>query len=295
MRPDRTNGSLLILPAALMLVALLGCGRENFATQGNPYLSSKRLAQLAPGGASSGFYPLEVGNHWQYDRVFTLQFAPDADPSDTIRSEVSRELIGQELMNGRQYVVEEQIILQDSRPGEVFTNLTHYRQDLSGLYYLDTSPTNLVEATTAEIGTHQAALDEVIQRLSLLRKGALGARAAGKPGGAFVDEVMLLQYPLRPGASWVLREDPRFVYTVEGVETLDLPVGKQLGYRIRVDLGLEPDPNSSVHVWFGRIGFLGYRISFVQLGGNPFPYFEGLEEEWLTDASLTRNAVNSAK
>ncbi len=69
------------------------------------------------------------------------------------------------------------------------------------------------------------------------------------------NEITRLGYPLRPGASWVIRADPYFDSAVEGAEVLDLAVGRVPAWRIRIGVqGLGPD--DQVHLWCGRSGFL---------------------------------------
>jgi hypothetical protein len=311
MRPNRSRHPLLIAILGIVLLSL-ACARQNPIAPSNTAAvvgSSPRLAATPPAPSRADFYPLTIGNHWHYDRTFLLRYAPGADPGDTIRSEVDRDLIGKEVLFGREYVLEQETIVQDSRPGEIFRYWTRFRQDREGLYYADlfaseppqtddvstpmavSSPVPATPNLNASVPSTQqrlAVYEMAERRLSILRQAALGARrwATGGPGGAASNEVTLLQYPLRPGASWALREDPRVVYTVEALETLDLPIGRRLGYRIRVDFGSEPDPNSTTHVWYGRAGMLGYRIWLLQIGGYPSGYFEAEEEEWLEEATL---------
>ena len=310
MRPNRSRHPLLVLILWIVLLSL-ACARQNPIAPSNTAAalrSSPRLAATSPTPGRADFYPLTIGNHWHYDRTFLLRYAPGADPGDTIRSEVDRDLIGAEVLFGREYVLEQETIVQDSRPGEVFRYWTRYRQGREGLYYADlcaceppqtdgvsmpiaeNSPQAATPNLNASAPTTQqrlAAYEMVARRLSILRRAVLGAlrEATEGSGGAASNEVALLRYPLRPGASWVLREDPRFVYTVEALETLDLPIGRELGYRIRVDFGSEPDPNSTTHVWFGRAGRLGYRIWLLQVG-DTYGYVEAEEEEWLEEATL---------
>ena len=118
------------------------------------------------------------------------------------------------------------------------------------------------------------------QRFRLMRQAITGLTSSGKPGGTLSNEATQLQYPLRPGLTWVLRDDPRFIYTVEALEHVDLPIGREMGYRIRVDVGTQPNPDHSVYVWFGRLGMLGFR--FHEQG----PDYSADQTQWLTAASV---------
>jgi len=97
-----------------------------------------------------------------------------------------------------------------------------------------------------------------MEKQAALRTAALhGARSAGigAIAEALSGEITLLRYPLAVSKSWHVREDPLFVYTVEGQETIDLPAGRFSGWRIRIDSELF-GPDVAAHVWYGHDGLL---------------------------------------
>ncbi|TPW17250.1 MAG: hypothetical protein FD129_451, partial [bacterium] len=105
-----------------------------------------------------------------------------------------------------------------------------------------------------------------------------------------------LQYPLHPGAGWIMRpEDDPFLITrnVEGREVLDLPFGRLPAWRINHDLPGFFGPNDYAHFWFGREGFYGYRLhveaDWTDASGERLGTYIGDESEMLTEANLVEN------
>jgi len=90
-----------------------------------------------------------------------------------------------------------------------------------------------------------------------VRSGVIGVSS-----GPLSGEIALLRYPLAPSKTWHVREDPLFVYTVEGQESLDLPAGSFTGWRIRIDSDLF-GPDVLAHVWYGRDGLLQLQAHVV--------------------------------
>jgi hypothetical protein len=105
-----------------------------------------------------------------------------------------------------------------------------------------------------------------------LHGASLAAAGSGTGAGPFPDELTRLDYPLHPGAKWVLRTDPYFTGTVERVELVDLPAGRFQAYRIRLGSDLF-GPNDRVLLYWGRSGELGHsfhlEIVATDENGNP--------------------------
>ena len=339
MRPN-LPGPLSLLIATRVSLALLvgvilsGCGGSSTAPTAP---SATDHAALATGGASKSiaqsgaqlaqstggdFYPLSVGNLWQYSRAFSL--GDEVGPPYDIRSAVTRELIGTETLLDRSYVVEEERTVQDTRPGELFRTWTRYRQDRAGLYYADVcgcdppildggtggsasqESSTRVDASTPSwevlkgryAPEQQPAFEAAYARLkahlnrarhALEMASARMSRDPGPPGGANDSEVGFLKYPLHVGSSWSIREDIRLTWTVEGVERIDLPGGQFTAYRIRVRYeGMQPDDEAII--WYGRSGRLAHRLHLSGIAtdsdGNPIGTFTSDESEELVGLSL---------
>lgn len=259
-------------------------------------------ASHSPEGAP---FPLTIGNRWRSvsDDRFRLEPLGGGPPADefTIHSDITRILIGTEILFGRSYVVEEETAVQASVPDThgpwTTLNWIRFRQDGTGLYEADVAtsrPPALGGSSTGDLsplttgtlsgaqrplpsalasrlpdlqrGAYEAAWSRLQARATAVRslvRGSLESRLdAARPGGLLEDEITRLRYPLHPGASWAIRVAPSYSSTVEAVESLDLPAGRFQSYRIRVDSGVF-GPEESVRVWFGRSGLLAMRMHLV--------------------------------
>jgi hypothetical protein len=259
-----------------------------------PLASGAQLTTSAtavrPEATDASFFPLAIGNHWHYVRSFTVQILPTPGPSgipETLHSTMDATLVGTEVLFGRLYVVEEDVIHESGRD---FTSLIRYRQDASGLYEADVTGEPQVgmdssEAPTVgivrangpsltpgrsilagvpadarheyarawdDIARKRAAVARVVSRLASI------SEASRRPGGVLEGEITRLRYPLRPGAGWFIRNDPdlQFVALVEGLEVLELADQHLPSHRIRIDVPGVLGAGDRVVVWYGRGGFL---------------------------------------
>ena len=281
------------LALAILAIASAGCGRAPApiapAGERTPALSTAVRSDgvdvpIASSAAENGFYPLHLGNEWSYAYTLSIVIIPEGGPPDPafgLSDRRTRDLVCVETRGGNPYVVE-----RTYYPSPRVFTWVRYRQDRDGLFEADVETTLPPTCSAASGRRHfdagarvvgsgeeawaaiaakfpaparQAAYREawegIAARAAAIRR-ALGAepeppRAAGVEAG----EITRLEYPLRPGAHWVIRETPRFEATVEGAETLDLAVGHVPAWRIRIDFdGL--GANDRVSVWYGRAGFL---------------------------------------
>jgi hypothetical protein len=317
----------LLTGVAFLALALSGCGRTvaPIAPAADRVPESALRAEIAGGLAGGGqsanlFYPLQIGNHWGYDHALSLYLIPEGGPPGPVfglNDRRVRDIVCIEQLAGRSYFVE-----RESYPGGVFTWL-RYRQDGAGLYEADADFT-LPPACAASTGrqtfdaegvsarpgeaawagvaakladpakqvAYRAAWERIQARASEVRR-ALGTEPglpqAAAGGSVESGEITRLEYPLHPGARWVIRADPRFESIVEGAEVLDLAVGHVPGWRIRIEsvfLGRD----DRVHVWYGRSGFLKLEAHFEGVATDPNGVPIGLvisdESEVLTEVAL---------
>jgi hypothetical protein len=278
---------------------------------------------LAQGGQSANlFYPLDLGNHWGYEHDLSVYVIPDGGPPGPafgLSDRRDRDLVCIEQLAGRSYVVE-----RESYPGGLFS-WVRYRQDGAGLYEADinislppacararatgrqkfeaegvaTLPGEAawagVEAKLADPAqqvAYRAAWERVQARASAIRQALWtgpGIPRAAAGGGVEPGEITRLEYPLHPGAHWVIRADPRFESIVEGAEVLDLAAGHVPGWRIRIETDLL-GPNDRIHIWFGCSGLLKLAAHLEGVatdpGGNPIGRVISEESEVLTELSL---------
>ena len=168
-------------------------------------------APLSPLPPESGFYPLAVGNKWSYTWTGTLRKVSDGDTTEVSSGQLlaERELVRTEELNGLQYIVELNRIIDARGPDTTAVWERYLRQDEAGLYSI-IPPDTMQAHTTA---------------------------AAGPIAGEFT----VLAYPLQPGTKWTNGDPPQITtWTVEARDDLDLPVGLVEAYRTRVDAAGNP-------------------------------------------------------
>ncbi len=244
-------------------------------------LLSKGAGPENPGKGE--FYPLAIGNTWTYTGEFSMRIG-SGSAYDTSKDE-TRTIIGTEVLFGREYMLEEQVLLSGGLFGGVdtFTYWCRYRQDRAGLYEADVAmsdppgegsdmgldrwnvlwkravdelePVDTEAAERAKIAHFNKikAVNELIGR----RTGS--ALLTGPPGGILPDEIQRLRYPMHTRQEWIIRADPLFYSIVEGMDVIDLPAGKMNGWRIFIHNEFLGD-NDIVHLWYSRQGFLCMEI-----------------------------------
>jgi hypothetical protein len=276
-------------------------------------------------GNQHGFFPLTIGNSWHYSSMLDLRIVEGDAPGlpFAIRNAIDRRLIGTEMRSGVRYVVQEEQITQDVRPGDTFTYWTRYRQDRSGLYFVDV-PANdppvlehdarVYRSSSGRLSPWVAmgiqhmpqafspkqreeweiAWTQHCKRMDLARRALSGLQDVLSviPGAALADsEVTQLSYPLHSGSSWFVRPEFGYKWTVEKVEVLTLPAGRFTAYRIRITYpGL--GPTDSLVIWFGRSGRLGHQIHITSEAtdseGNHLGVFTTEETETLESLNISR-------
>jgi len=276
---------------------------------------------LAAGG-SGGYFPLQIGNRWHAESDFrsTLTTPDGGTETFTIHANIMREIIGTETLAGRTYVVE-QTVTEEDGPFGPFNSWLRYRQDAAGLYEADVDisqppvlhsgtsagpinaalpeardlPATFAERLSADqLDAYQAAWDVLQKRIVAIRSIhtlAFGNGATAAPGGVLPNELTRLAYPLRPGATWVIRDDPYFGSIVEANGNLEVPAGRFPSSQIRIPNEFM-GPNDVVRVWFSRSGQLAFRYHIesvaTDVDGNPIGTVSADYDETLRDFSLAR-------
>ena len=294
------------------IVALSGCAERLPLATDTPIPVEQAVATIddGPAGVESArgrlFFPLDVGNHWDYEHVFRYQIDPDdgpPEPPGEVTASVAIDLTGTVVQDGREYVVWRERYVDES---QTFEQEFIYRQDRTGLYNLD-----LIHATIdrVELAEHRArvagayrldaetrhrrALASAAEKHALIRNLVTPEPASASPrrqGAVPPSEITLLSYPLHAGKSWHVRENPLVIYTVERMESLRLPAGRFNGWRIRIDWPGVFGPNDRAHVWYGREGFLKLeaRLETIEtdLEGNRYGVVRSHEVQVLSDLDL---------
>jgi hypothetical protein len=204
----------------------------------------------------------------------------------SIHTDITREMTGTETISGREYTLLRETLTSTSPAnpgGSTYTTWIRYRQDADGLYESDVTgppasgagvaaaaastrpsvafPASIREhATVAQTAAYERAWEGLQRKIAAVRQAVADPlRVADVAPG----EIIRLDYPLHPGASWTVREDPLFTSTVERLERLDLPAGSFNAYRIRIGSQFF-GPEDTVHLWMGRSGLLQFRYRLVE-------------------------------
>jgi hypothetical protein len=174
---------------ALGALVITSCGRSGKLTavipdtpQSQPTVETSTPIQstdaaLALDGANAlglNFFPLKIGNRWQYDRRLTVQIVTTDAPEAplVVTSRVSSRLTGFEVLFGRRYVVEESRTEEDGS-SDVTVSWIRYRQDASGLYEADI-------ASTLPPGAGNSARDPRPETMAAARQEARGLDYVGQ-------------------------------------------------------------------------------------------------------------------
>jgi hypothetical protein len=284
---SRSSGTRLPTPflrtaVALSTSLLLGCSEAN-PTQpiahGPPIVGAGgRIATEAAGFGSASFYPLALGNSWDYagGGVVRVLDNGSSEPYFTWAFTESDRLVDTAIRGGATYFVREEVTHEvPESPYGPFTRWTRLRQDGSGFYFADTvvfDPAASGQAVTTNSsglrarftsagssGRSGIALARLAERLEFLRDAVRGpARASTTPGAI---DLVELSYPLRVGATWEIRPDINWPATVEKIEILDTPAGSMNAYRIGINPGGTMIGDGEwARVWYSREGYLGYSV-----------------------------------
>lgn len=286
---------------AVLVLSLIGCAgpldpttRPAIPAADGPSAGSHVRSGMETGAAGpasqAGFYPLRVGNRWDYLQGVAVGVVPDSGPAppfEITESVIRREIVDVQEVAGRDYLLEQ---ITEEGPGVRLAWVIYSRQDVSGLYEFDPRPLpQPAGGSPPEAGPrparaiswmNAATLERLLEGRSpterdpyLLaarrlddRIGALrsigGQALVGRrfPGTAAAFELTRLRYPLEPKSRWEVRTGDAFPLTAEVIAAervrVGMPPGSLRGHRISLRSGLF-GPNDYVDVWYGPAGFLG--------------------------------------
>lgn len=226
---------------------------------------------LATAPDAGDFMPLEPGNHWTYDRTFTAVVIPDDGPPEppfVIEEPLVRDQVEYHDVGDTRYVVE-----RDTYGGDPESDEHLIRQDREG-YYLFERPKSqgkdaggpvlssrqreLARRIAARYGADPASIESHLARVEAVKRMARGfdrGAVAPPPGGPMAGELVALAYPLHPGATWVVEDEPLFTRTVEARERFE----GVSAWRVRLDSEYLGE-NDVAHMWFSRCGEVGHRF-----------------------------------
>jgi hypothetical protein len=306
-----------------LLASLLGCSNSStFEPQPTGEAAGRDAWAAASGYGSGSFYPLNIGNIWDYQGGGTLR-ALSGDgglPGDelTYAFTETRRLIGTTHHEGTPYIVEEQIHHEiPESPYGPFTSWFRLRQDPQGLFGLDTllqDPPEMdgnrtvaaaarpftrhtlgVDVASLRHGnTSTASIERFATRVEMFQDVARGLARRGDSPSPSGLELKILVYPLHPGLAWSTRPDFPWPFRVNRMDILDTPAGRISAFRIDVNpFGNLIQEGEWIRVWYSRSGFVGYSIHTFSEGtdedGEPTGItFVADESMWLTSMHLER-------
>jgi len=278
---------------AVLLSLLAGCSRPSPTAprQTSTLAANKSTMAEAAGFGSGTFFPLAVGNAWEYSGDLTIRYSRDGVQTQAFDYPytVSRRIIGTTHLDGKSYFVEENT--QQDLPATAYNKAEWWlckRQDATGLFsfavlagpppldgMVASSPTTMnssrrslpIDLTALhQSGNSAGALQRLGERLRVLQAMAHSVARDQSIQSTEAEGPELL-YPLRVGATWTLA-------VVDKVENLTTPAGTFPAYRIEINPGANTlHEGEWYRVWYSRKGLLksAFHLSQPVLDwfGNP--------------------------
>jgi hypothetical protein len=187
------------------------------------------------------------------------------------------ELVGRIRIGPFEYV-EARIITVETIPAigvtDTLAGAIAYRGDFDGLYEIPNLPQTsppILDGAVAGRGSKVASAARALSPpwLALLAQPPIMPQeinlAASSSSPANPTEIKLLSYPLHQGTTWTTAYPIQA--TVEGVDVLDLPIGRLPAYRVRTFLpGLE---DHLIQSWWSRRGLLKERRYYRETCVDP--------------------------
>jgi len=259
-----------LLPSFL-LVAALSSGCLNDARVLAP--DSESLApqsEHSTGRSEQVTFPLAVGNRWVFRTRQVNQVSENGGPFVVFQDvtwRTTRELFCEQLRaDDHLMMVAETFQLPSS--GNFGT--WQYREDRHGLWR-PASPLPLPAECeppflAAEAHTYSATSAGDIVR----RPFDIGVEALRREPPPPSNEDRLLAYPLHVGRTWLMGGKGGIRCTVEAYEQLDLPIGREFAFRIRLEWPyLAPGEQFQYLVWYGASGYLQTQFHTESVRTNP--------------------------
>ena len=150
-------GSYPVLVLAVTAILFTGCHEPTTPSSHQPVAPATPDASAADAHGWGAFYPLAVGNRWEYATRITMQLVPPTGPPGatiSVDGDLVHEMVCADDVTGRGYVFERASWQQAGHSGESWITS---RQDRSGLYELDgTSAPGISVSTPAAASRPQS-------------------------------------------------------------------------------------------------------------------------------------------
>ena len=264
----------------LVVICIIGCENDN----DNPNLDF--------------IYPLTIGNSWQYETTYTLDFdslATYNGLNDTILYYTgSVEIIAHEVIFDSLEVYNFATIMNES--GNIFTGNKYYNNNDDGLFcYGHTNGSMITPKTNNKktfIKFDSKIFNNVKEIFNYIVKDEIGNQFS-KDDSIYYDLVKTLEYPLEEDNQWIYRSyDIRIDKTIIGWKEIDVPAGEFICWKIQWTY-----PESSFNDDIEFYDFVSpeglvqrlievKNLTCIDEFGNTIGYLDSTEERYLTDYQL---------
>ena len=230
---------------SLALLALLASGCLNDSHVVAPDPAALVPQDLSKGRPDQGTFPLAVGNRWVFRTHQLSRLSVNGGPLEVVQDvawRTTRELFCEQVQ-GQDLLVNVAEAVQ--LPNGANFSIWRYRQNRHGLW-ISTG------AAPPPAGCEPPFLMTEARPLSVMP--VPGVEALRRDPRQSVEKHLLV-YPLHVGRTWLMEGKGSTRCTVEAYEQLDLPIGSEFAFRIRLDRPGQ-EPGSGPAVWYGKSGYL---------------------------------------
>ena len=242
-------------------------------------------------------YPLTIGNSWQYEITYTLDFdslATYNGLNDTIIFNTgSVEIIANEVIFDSLEVYNFASIIIDN--GNIVTGNKYYNNNDDGLFCYGYTQGSMITPKInnfAFINFDNKKFNNSREIYDYLSKGTI-ENEYSKEDSIIYDPVKSLEYPLEEDNHWIYRTyDMRIDKTIIGQEKIDVPAGEFNCWKIQWTY---PESSFNDHVEFydfvSQEGLVQRLIELknmacIDVWGNVIGYLDSIEERYLTDYQI---------
>lgn len=243
-------------------------------------------------------YPLTVGNSWEYESTFTLDFdslATYNGLNDTILYHTgSVEIIANEVIFDSLEVYNFASIMNEN--GYIFTGNRYYNNNDDGLFcYGHTNVSNISPKTNNNyfyIKFDNKIFNNIREIFNYIENDEIGNQFS-KDDSIHYDLVKTLEYPLEEDNQWIYRTyDTRTDKTIIGWEEIDVPAGEFNCWKIQYSYPESNwDDDVEAYDFVSKDGLVKRfsevkNLECIDEDGNFLGYLILTEERYLTDYQI---------
>lgn len=244
-------------------------------------------------------YPLTIGNSWQYEITYTLDFdslATYNGLNDTIIFNTGTvEIIANEVIFDSLEVYNFASIINDN--GNIVTGNKYYNNNDDGLFCYGYTNGSMITPKLNKKFTFiifdNKKFSNVREIFDYIERGTI-ENEYSKEDSIIYDPVKSLEYPLEEDNHWIYRTyDLRIDKTIIGLEKIDVPAGEFNCWKIQWTY---PESSFNDHVEFydfvSQEGLVQRLIELKNVAcidggfGNVIGYLDSIEERYLTDYQI---------